>query len=102
MKDSDTPVRDGLRDLRARANKRFGNIFIDRSNYIQQSIEKNMTNSSQISSKKINPFNEINKLDMPTKQENTTENSEHQNFDSDKFKLKSTEEQDPNISETEK
>lgn len=101
MKNSDTPVRDGLRDLRVRVNKRMSNFFTDRSNDIQQPIKKNMTNSSQISSKKINSFNEINKLDMPTKQENTTENSEHQNFDSDKIKLKSTEEQDPNISETE-
>ena len=32
---------------------------------------------------------------------NVTENSEHQNFDSDKIKLKSTEEQDHNISKTE-
>lgn len=98
---SDTPVRDGLRDLRSRANKRIGNFFTDRSNDIQQPIEKNMTNSSQVSSKKINSFNEIDKLDMSTKQENITENSEHQNFDSDKIKLKSVEKQDHNISKTE-
>ena len=96
-----TPVRNGLRDLRVRANKRIGNFFTDRSNDIQQPIEKDMTDSSQTSSKKINSFNEMDKPDMSIKQENTTENSEDQNFDSDKIKLESTEEQDHNISETE-